>query len=147
MERNESSVFQIRADDLDRVKQMAGEAPSKRARICLHDGHDDPVQEMLIAVCSESNIRPHRQQNKSKSYTWIEGRLRVEFFEPRGHLTDRIEMGGPASGRVFLCRFPAGRWHTVRALSDVAVYVETISGPYRPEESEWAPWEPPDSRT
>ena len=130
----------IGQDELTRLKQMAREAPTRRARTCLHQTHDDTIQEMLIALLCDSIVHPHRQQNKSKSYTVIEGSLTVTYYDESGNAVHEVEMGASDSDRVFVIRFPSDQWHTVRAESPLVIYLETITGPYRQEETEWAPW-------
>lgn len=136
----EQDVIAIGPEQLDQLKQLATRAPRKRARLCLHKDHSDKVQEMMIAVCKESYIRPHRQVNKNKSYHVIEGDLVVAFFDELGQIIRRIEMGITNSGKTFLYRFPGSQWHTVIALSNIVIYVETIAGPF--EGTEFATWGP-----
>lgn len=130
----------IDREELEKLKQTAREAPTKRARICLHQTHEDAIQEMLIALCRDSHVPPHRQQNKSKTYTIIEGVMIVTYYDDCGHRVREFEMGESGSGRAFMVRFPSGQWHTVQAQSPLVVYIEAIAGPYRQEHTEWAPW-------
>lgn len=135
-------IIEVDQEQLDQLKQAAMQAPLKRARLCLHHDHSDKVQEMVIAVCQDSYICPHRQMNKSKSYQMIYGDLVVAFFDNLGRTIRKVKMGVPGSGNTFICRFPSSQWHTVVSLSDIVIYVETIAGPYVREETEFATWGP-----
>lgn len=119
-----------------RLRAEALASARRRARLCLHPGPDDPVQEMLIAVAAGSWIPPHRQVGKEKSYLVLQGELAVVRFadEQPAHA---VRLG--ASG-AFLYRFDATTWHTVVVPDGIAVYLETVAGPWRAEGTEFAPW-------
>ncbi len=127
---------------LEKLKKEAFDSKNKRARTCLHDNHADIVQQMIIAVCRDSYIQPHRQKNKNKSYTVIEGEALVIFFDLYGKKLKMIHMGMAQTNHVRSLRYNSGIWHTVLTLSDVFIYVETISGPYRTSDTEYAEWAP-----
>jgi cupin fold WbuC family metalloprotein len=128
----------IGTEQVAELRREAGASPRRRARICLHPGPDDPVQEMLIALLPGSFIPPHRQVGKEKSYLVVEGALTVAFFD--GERLDRaVRLGG---SRPFLTRFSASPWHTVLACAGPVVYLETIAGPFRAEGTDFAPWAP-----
>lgn len=124
------------------LKQAASQAPLRRARLCMHTSHDDPIQEMVIAVCDDCYIAPHRQQGKTKSYVLLDGRLSVYFFDADGKVEQHIEMSPSGQGTCCSLRFDSSQWHTVMSQSDHSVYTETIVGPYDPEGTDWAPWAP-----
>ncbi|GIX46857.1 MAG: hypothetical protein KatS3mg131_1068 [Candidatus Tectimicrobiota bacterium] len=131
----------IDARKLSMLKEKLSASPLKRARFCLHKSPREKVQEMLIAICKDTHIRPHRQKHKRKTYTLIEGRISVAFFGEDGQVIRRVELGPASGGGAFLYTFPAGQWHTVCCLSETAVYLETLAGPYVKAQTEFAPWE------
>ncbi len=120
----------------------ADNAPLRRARLCLHSGPDDPLHEMIIAFRRDSYVAPHRHLGKSESFHVIEGEIEVVFFDDHGAVTSRLVLSAahPASPRVY--RLRAACWHTVIVRSDWAVIHETTNGPFRPVETETAPWAP-----
>ena len=69
--------------------------------------------------------------------------LSVPFFSDQGELEELVEMGDHQSNKVFILHFPADRWHTVLPRSDPVIYVEVIPGPYKAENTHFAPWAPP----
>jgi cupin fold WbuC family metalloprotein len=112
--------------------QKAQESPRKRARICAHRSNDDGLHEMLIAISSESYIRPHRHAHKSESFHIVEGLVDVAIFDDDGLITDVIELGPRGSGRQFFYRLSESRFHTLLIRTDYIVMHETTNGPFAP---------------
>lgn len=137
---NHLSTGLISQLQLAQLKTQAQQSPRYRERLCLHASPTDPVQEMVIALAQPTYIPPHRQLNKRKSYLLIEGELAVVFFDNTGRLIHTVRMGTVESGLNFLYSFSAEVWHTAFPLTAVAVYLETIAGPYQPRQTEFAPW-------
>lgn len=141
--KQEFEEIQIGSREIADLKTAASNAPLRRARHCLHSGHEDQVQEMVIAICKDCYIAPHRQLGKTKSYVLLEGRMDLVFFEDDGTPNRRIALESPAGDKdCSALRFNSSHWHTVICLSSHAVYIESIAGPYRPENTDWADWAP-----
>lgn len=134
-------VGTVGPEELTQLKRAAQAAPLKRSRLCLHHDPQDQVHEMVIAFCRGSYVRPHRHQNKSESFHVIEGECEVLFFDDAGQVVSRLKMG-PAPDQVFLYRLASPRWHTVIPLSEFVVLHETTSGPFLPDQAEYAEWSP-----
>jgi len=134
--------IRIGEKELEALRRDARTNPLKRARINLHQSPEDIIQEMVIALCKGSYICPHRQRNKEKSYSLIEGEMIVAFFNDLGRCTRSIRMGRERDRDPVVYRFASDEWHTVISLSETVIYVETTSGPYRPEETEFVSWGP-----
>ena len=114
----------------------------KRARYCLHADADDKIHQMVIAVLRDSYVAPHRHLDKCESFQMIKGELEVVLFDAKGVETQRIALGEPGSGKPFLMRHSGEQWHTVLTLSEVVVFVETTTGPFRREATQYAEWAP-----
>jgi glucose-6-phosphate isomerase len=142
----DSDTIHVDSDQIKRLKNLALQAPRGRSRLCLHRSHSDVVQKMVITVCRESYIPPHRQVGRLKFYHMIEGAMVVAFFNPKGRITERVEMGEPGSGNPFISHFAGEQWHTVVPLSDLVVYMEVIPGPYEEENTDFAAWAPDHGR-
>lgn len=140
-------IIEVGREQLDQLKQAATQATLKRARLCLHHDHSDKVQEMVIAFCQDSYVRPHRHVNKSESFHVIEGDLAVIIFDNKGHVTRRITMSPRGSGHTFLYRLSSSLWHTVVPLSEFVIIHETTTGPFVKGETEFAIWGPDDADT
>jgi cupin fold WbuC family metalloprotein len=138
-------ITEITREQLEHLKQAAMQAPLKRARFCLHHSHDDKIQEMVIAFCRESYVRPHRHIDKSESFHVIEGELEVVFFDDGGQVTRRIKMGPFGSGHTFLYRLSSDLWHTVVPLSEFVIIHETTTGAFVKGETEFPNWAPDDA--
>ena len=129
-------------DTLAELRDIARNSPRGRARFCLHQNHEDPLQEMVIALHRSGYIPPHRQIGRAKSYLCLEGKLFVCFFDDAGSLVERLQLSAQGDNGPSIVRFPANRWHTVTALTEIAIYVEVVPGPYVPEETKFADWAP-----
>ena len=127
---------------LERLKQAAAGSPRRRARLCLHAGAEDAIQQMVIAFRRPSYVRPHRHPGKIESLHWIEGSVRVVVFDDAGNATRELRLGAPGGGGVVLYRMSAPLWHTVILESESAVLHEVVSGPFRGGDTEFAPWSP-----
>ncbi len=110
-----------------------------RARICTHKSHDDPLHEMLIAIRSDSYVRPHRHLNKAESFHWIEGRADIVILDERGGVSDVVKVG---LGHHFYYRLDTPHYHTLIIHSPILVIHEITQGPFKPGDSEPALFAP-----
>jgi len=97
---------------------------------------------MLIVHTKGAYVQPHRHQNKPESYHVIEGVADLLFFDIRGCLTGVLPLGDNASGRIFYCRLNDSRFHTLVIRSETFVFHEVTTGPFRRENTVFAPWAP-----
>lgn len=134
--------IEVSKKQLDQIRQAAMQSPLKRARLCLHCNHRDKVQEMVIAFCMESYIRPHRHLNKSESFHVIEGKLAVLLFDGKGRVRHQVKMMPLSSNYTFLYRLSSNMWHMVVPLSEFVIIHETTSGPFIKGDTEFASWGP-----
>jgi hypothetical protein len=51
-------------------------------------------------------------------------------------------MGAPGADRVFFYRMPERQYHSLAIESEFLVFVESTRGPFRPGDTEVAPWAP-----
>ncbi len=125
---------------LESLKKHAAKQPLRRSRYLLHASPKEAVQEMVIAFCQGSYVRPHRHLGRiRKSYHVIEGDLMFMCFDARGCVTRKMRLGAK-KGSYLICRYEPKCWHTVYALSRYAIIHEVIEGPYH--KAELAPWSP-----
>ena len=130
--------------ELARVAADARAAPLRRARLCTHGSPEAPVHEMLIAVRRDSYVRPHRHPGKPESLLVVRGTADAVFFDDAGEVADVLAMGPPGSGRAFYYRIADPVFHTLVVRSPLLVFQEVTRGPFRPQETEFAPWAPPE---
>jgi len=140
---NTDEVAKVDNKVIEDLKQRAMARADKRFRLCLHRSGDDPVHQMIIVHGKGTYVRPHRHENQTKSIHMIEGDMLIVLFDDRGNQADRFHMAERASGKCFVVRLEKGLWHTEVPLSEPAVFLETLQGPFRPlTHSSFAPWSP-----
>lgn len=136
------NIIEIDAALIEQLKRRADAAPLRRARLCLHQTHADPIQEMIIAFCKDSYNAPLRHLGKSESIDVLDGELAIVFFAEDGSVTRRVRMGPPQSGLPFLLRIYGGMWYTVVPLTEHVVTHECIEGPFNRDHTDVPPWAP-----
>ena len=128
---------------LAELQAQAQQALRRRAHRLLHASHDEPVQRMLVAVETDSYIRPHwhPQVEKWELLTILRGSLAYLLFDGNGRVTHRwlLSPAGPTWG----LEVPAGSWHSLVALEAGSVFLEVKQGPFAPlQEQDFAAWSP-----
>ena len=139
--RNTQDTIYIDKKKLEELKILAQNDPNKRARICLHKDDGEMIQEMIIAFCKDSYIRPHRHIDKSESYHIIEGRIEIIFYNDNGIEIDKVVLSDKIDEHPFLFRISNSAWHTVVPKSDFVIIHEVTKGPFNKDSSEFADWE------
>jgi cupin fold WbuC family metalloprotein len=134
------------AEAVAQLKRDAKRNPRRRIRLCAHASVDDRLHEMLIVHERDCYVRPHKHLAKSESFHVIEGEVDVVIFDDTGSVADVIQMGTFDSGRPFFYRLAEPTFHTLLIRSPVLVFHETTNGPFRREETVFAPWAPDDSK-
>ncbi len=135
-------VAEVGEDWYATLKRYAYEANQKRARLCLHHSAEDPLHEMIIVFHRDTLVRPHRHRKKSESFHVIFGELDIILFDEDGNPTRLISMGERGSGKTQIYRLSSPIWHSVFVRTEYAAIHEVTNGPFRAEESEFAPWAP-----
>ena len=133
---------QIDAVDIEEIKQKARQSPRRTARFCAHSNINESIHEMLIVHQKSFYVRPHKHENKTISFHIIEGEADIILFHDDGTIDQVITMGDKASGRKFFYRLTSSPYYTKIIHSDMLVFHETISGPFRIDETMLAPWSP-----
>jgi cupin fold WbuC family metalloprotein len=128
------------------LKNKASKTQDGKARFCLHKKLEDSLHEMIIALCKDVYVRPHKHRVKTETFHLIEGKLEVIVFNDRGELCRRIFLNKKGENSSLLCRLGKGIWHTVIPLTNFVVFHEITNGPYEgKEDSIFAPWAPEES--
>lgn len=140
-------IVAVSTEDIEELKRLASMTARRRSRLCTHRHVDDLVHEMLIIHEKDTYIRPKKHMRRGKSYHLIEGEMDIIVFQDDGAIVHVIEMGVFRSGKVFYVRVDEPQYHTVLVRSHVAVFHETKCGPFRKEETIFAPWAPEETDT
>lgn len=122
------------------LHKLSKESPNGVARYCLHASPDDAVQEMVIYMQANACTLPHRQRGKRKSYIVLRGDLCVLFFDDKGSVASKEVVTPAGEAGPTLLSFDSSSLHTTVCLGDDVIYVETITGPFEPDKTEWAHW-------
>ena len=137
----DEAIVKVARPDVELLKSRAPATARRRARFCAHRDTDS-IHEMLIVLSRGTYIRPHKHLNKVESFHIVEGAVDVVIFDDEGKVTEIVRMGDYASGRNFYYRLSQPAYHTLILRSEVLVIHETTNGPFRREETLFAPWAP-----
>lgn len=141
IEFSNSGIIKIEKEAIKKLKAQAESAPLKRARLCLHKDEFDSLQEMVIVLCKDSYIKPHRHKGKDELIHVMEGSFYLFTFDGRGRVIERVLLKQSGSRSYLLCRVRENMWHTIMPLSRFVVFHEVIRGPFRGAKAkEFAPW-------
>src|ERR1041384_3971334 len=127
---------------LDLTIARAQSAPRGRINHNFHPSLDDKLHRFLNAWTRGSYAAPHRhlQVPKPESFIVLSGEMGVFVFDDAGAVTETHVLGRDGVLGVDL---EPGVWHTVTALSEIAVCFEVKLGPYDAvTDKEFAPWAP-----
>ena len=140
-------IVKISEHDINFIKEVAKTTPRKRARICAHQSNQHALHEMMIAICADSYIHPHRHIGKSESFHVIEGEVDVVVMSDNGGIKEVVELGDSKSNRNFYYRLSNAYFHTLIIKSDLLVVHEVTNGPFLPTETELASFAPQESES
>ena len=132
-------IVQFDTRAVEFLKECAIRNPRGRARICAHKNPTDTLHEMLIAIRTDSYIRPHRHHDKVESFHLIEGTADVVILNEQGDITDIVSLG---ENGTFYYRLDTPRYHTLLINSPVLVIHEITNGPFDLAQSDWAGFSP-----
>lgn len=133
----------IERRELEELKQEAAHNARRRIRICAHLHPEDFLQEMLIVMCEDSYLRPHRRLDQAKSFHVIEGWVDIVLFDEEGGIREVVGMGDWASGRVVYYRMLEQPLYMAFVVqTPFLVFHETVSGPFEAGRYLYAPWAP-----
>ena len=143
----EGPIVQIDSDDIAELKRASLSTARKRIRVCTHPDADDRLHEMLIVHAAGAYVRPHRHEGKSESMHVLEGEADIVFFDDEGEVNEVVPLGPYGSPRRFYYRVDTPIFHTLLIHSEFLVFHEVTNGPFRREESVFAPWAPEEADT
>ena len=111
-----------------------------RINLDLRNSAADSSQRMLNAIEPSSVVPIHRHQKTSETVVVLRGRVVEEYYDDDGVLVESFVLGdchvadAPRNDvpMVYALNFPAGQWHTLRALESGTVILEMKDGAYEP---------------
>jgi len=141
----DEAIVKLRHHDIAALQEQAKKNMRQRTRLCAHQNIDDKLHEMFIVHARGAYIRPHKHLGKSEAFHLIEGTVDVVIFDELGDIVEVIRMGEFASGHYFYFRISHSHYHTLLIRSEVLVFHEITSGPFRKSDTIFAPWSPDES--
>ncbi|KZN54991.1 WbuC family cupin fold metalloprotein [Pseudoalteromonas luteoviolacea] len=110
---------------INELKEKAIKSNNGRYRYCLHNSIDDDVQNMIIAITSDTQLLPQRRIGSDKSFSIIEGELRIVVFSEEGQVLKVVNLTAEDNQSLWI----SDKYYTLTLpLSTVAVYQEVITG-------------------
>ncbi len=138
----DEAVVSLGQKDMKVLKDLVGTTTRKRIRLCVHKESENILHEMFVVYMSMTYVKPNLHFGKEESLHILEGEADFIFFDDNGNITEIIPLGDSKSGRQFYIRVPQSTYHTLVMKSDVLVIHEVTPGPFRREDTGWAPWAP-----
>ena len=134
-------IVSLGSGDIDQLGVGVRERERKRVRLCAHRDLGDRLHEMFVVYVNDTYVRPNKHP-KGESLHIIKGEADFVFFDDDGNMTDVVPLGAYGSQRKFYCRIPEGVYHTWVIRSDEIAVHESIPGPFRNDQTTFAPWAP-----
>ena len=144
--KNSEELLFINNELVEQIIEEASQSQRHMARLLMHFDHEDPVQEMLIALGRNCPVMPNRSVGRSESLQVVQGELLLIIFDDNGNVVKRVEMRPAGSDKVFLYRLSSTPWHTMIPLSEIVVVHEALQGPFNNSSEPLPDWVPGDSQ-
>ena len=139
-------VVTVKRDDLVFLQEAAEQSHRRKTRVCAHKDPEETLHEMIVVLKRDAYMIPDKHLVKVESYHIIEGLADVVLYDEAGEITEVIRLGDYASGRAFYFRVRSPNfYHSLIVRSDVLIYHETATGPFRKSDMVAAPWAPSES--
>lgn len=138
----ESNLLSLKSSNLTFISEGALASSLSRCRLCAHISEKDTLQEMFIALKRGAYIQPHRHHLKSESIHVISGEADLVIFDDNGEIEDVIKLGDYSSEKSFFFRIGDPIFHSLIIRSNVFLFHETTTGPFRKADTEYADWSP-----
>ena len=143
--KNSEELLFINNELVEQIVKEANQSQRHMARLLMHFDHENPVQEMLIAMGRECMVAPNRSVGRSESLQVFRGELLLVIFDDNGNIVKKIEMEPYGSDKTFLYRLSSSPWHTMIPLSKIVVVHEVIEGPFVNSSDPLPEWIPSDA--
>ncbi|TMP33848.1 WbuC family cupin fold metalloprotein [Pseudoalteromonas rubra] len=115
----------ISRNHINDLKKKAIESNNGRYRYCLHNSINDNVQNMIIAITSDTQLLPQRRIGSDKCFSILEGELRIAIFSEEGQVLKVVNLTTEDNQSLWI----SDKYYTLTLpISAVAVYQEVITG-------------------
>lgn len=138
----EEDIAVVNTSDLQELKRLALLNPSQRVRLCTHRSPNDRLHEMFIVHAQDCYVRPHKHIKKTESITILEGEVDVVLFNEDGKILQINQLGAPETRKIFYQRLPQETYHMLIIRTELLVFHEITSGPFRRGNTIFPDWAP-----
>ena len=97
---------------------------------------------MFEVFTNNTYMRPLKQISKTYSFHIIHGCVDVYLFSDDGDIIEVVSLGDFQSGKSFYFRPPENTYRTLITNTEFVIYHEATTGPFRKEDTIFAPWAP-----
>lgn len=122
----------INSDFLDLLTAKAKANPRLRQNYDLRNSENDGSQRMLNAIEPGTVMPIHRHPNTSTTVIIIRGRIRQNFYDDNGTLSESVILD--AEGGIRVIQIEQGRWHNLESLESGTILFEAKDGAWEPYE-------------
>lgn len=137
-------IASIGSREIDFLKREVAVNKKGRVRINLHQGDDDLLHEMIIAIRPDSYIRPHKHPGKSEAFHVVYGAVDIVVFEDNGEILDVVSLAAQNETMAFYYRMSSPYFHTLIINSDILIVHEITNGPFVKEGGQFGSFAPPE---
>lgn len=119
-------------DLLDQLTAQAKATPRLRQNYDLRNSENDGSQRMLNAIEPGTIMPIHRHPNTSTTVIIIRGKMRQNFYDDKGILTESVILDAEGDNRAV--QIEQGRWHNLESLESGTILFEAKDGAWEPYE-------------
>lgn len=117
---------------LDQLTAQAKANPRLRQNYDLRNSENDGSQRMLNAIEPGTVMSIHRHPNTSTTVIIIRGKMRQNFYDDNGTLTESVTLDSEGMTRVI--QIEQGRWHNLESIESGTILFEAKDGTWDPYE-------------
>ena len=117
---------------LDKLSSEAKTNPRLRKNYDLRNSENDLSQRMLNAIEPGTVMPIHRHPITSTTVIIIRGKMRQNFYDDKGILTESVTLD--AEGLTRVVQIEQGRWHNIESLESGTILFEAKDGALEPYE-------------
>ena len=139
--RSSSQLVTVNIEQLQPIIEAAHQTPLKRARLCCHNGPQEKLQEMFIALAQGVNIDESMHLRKDESLTVINGSASYLFPNEDGSVRQIVNLR-PFSEEEdldnhFFARINRYVPHKIFVDSDILLIHEATRGPFNKADTDY----------
>lgn len=116
----------------DNLTAQAKANPRLRQNYDLRNSENDLSQRMLNAIEPGTVMPIHRHPNTSTTVIIIRGKMRQNFYDDNGTLTESVPLDAESATRAV--QIEKGRWHNLESLESGTILFEAKDGVWEPYE-------------